>query len=122
MNTSEQFARVERLGDVIVSAQFQTDDTVNVFTTCGEHNHRGLIVGSADTAQNLQTVFARHHQVKHQSVKVFANPETIHGAPVFTNEDLETIFAEITTKKVTKAGVIIDHENFWIAFHELYSY
>ena len=98
MNAGEQFARIEGLGDVVVGAEFQTHDSVDVFTAGREHDDRRHVLGGAQTAQDLQTVFTGHHEVENQGVEMFAHPDAVHGGAVFAHEHLKTVFTEIAAQ------------------------
>ena len=41
-NSQHNFARAERLGYIIVSAEFQTDNAIDLFRLCGQHQDRNV--------------------------------------------------------------------------------
>src|SRR5262245_6684050 len=60
--TCEQFARTERLGQVIVRAEFEADDAVCLLASSGKHQDRDIRLGhlaSADSPGGLETVDVR---------------------------------------------------------------
>jgi hypothetical protein len=61
-----QFARVERLRQIIVGAQFQPDDPVHIFPARRQHDHRHLLVCGA--AQDLESIHARQHHVQQHDI------------------------------------------------------
>ena len=83
----------------------------------GEHDDGRHVLGGAKAAQNLKAVLTRHHQVENEGVEVLANPEAAHRGAVFAHEYLEAVFAEIAAQKVAKSGIVVNNENFGIAFH-----
>ena len=60
-----EFARAARLGHVIVGAEFEPDDAVDVVAARGEHEHRQL-ARCADLRQRFDAVQARHHHIEHR--------------------------------------------------------
>ncbi len=60
-NASDEFSRTERLGNVVVGAEFETEHAVGFAALGGQENHRdGREAGSlADGATNFEAVFAR---------------------------------------------------------------
>ena len=57
-------ARAERLHDIVVRAELQTDDAVDLLAFCGQHQN-GQLRGFADLAADLDTGHLWHHNVKH---------------------------------------------------------
>ena len=117
MDAGKQFARIKRFAEIIVSAELETENTVDVFSSGRQHDDRRHILFSAQTLEDGQTVFTRHHQVQNQHVEVFAHPKALHSFAVFADEDVEAIFAEIAAQQVSQTGVVIDNENFGSAFN-----
>jgi len=63
-----EFARAERLGNVIVGAEFESQDAVGFAAFCGEKNDwdHGQRLHLSDLAAELQPVFPRDHDVKNE--------------------------------------------------------
>ena len=59
----QQFARIERFGQVIVGADFQADDAVRVLAACGQHQDRHVGAGT-DRSAEFESVAVRQHQVE----------------------------------------------------------
>ena len=78
LDPRQQLARIERLGQVIVSAQFQTLNAAGLIALGGEHDDRHLIVGFAQAAAGRQPVLAWQHQVEHHQVEQLARQQTVH--------------------------------------------
>ena len=60
-----QLARVERLGQVVVGHQLQTDDLVHILIPGGEHKHGHSVARAPQMAQNVKAVDPRQHPVEH---------------------------------------------------------
>jgi len=68
-DTGQQFTRVKWLRNIVVGADFQTNNTVNFFAFGGNHNDWHRVTLAAQAAANGQAVFARKHQIQHHQVE-----------------------------------------------------
>src|SRR5919106_2000817 len=66
-HASAQLFRVERLGQVVVGAQFEAADYVIVMVLAGQKDD-GDIGALAQAAHNFEAVHVRHHDVQHNDV------------------------------------------------------
>ena len=64
---ARQFARIERLRQVIVGAELQADDAVHILAARGQHDDRDLAL-LAQAAQDLEAIDAGQHDVEHHQV------------------------------------------------------
>ena len=112
MNASQEFARVKGLGNVVVRAHFKTHDPVDVFAAGGEHQNGSGVFSGAQAPQDLQAVFARHHEIQHQRVKAFAQPQPIHVLGAVGNIHRKAVFAEVAAQKVAKTGIVVNDQYF----------
>src|SRR5690554_1483814 len=112
VDTGEQFARIEGLGQVVVGPHFQTHDAVDFFGLGREYDDGRVVVPATQAPADRQTVFARQHQVKHQQVEVFTLPELAHFLRVFCHEDIEPLLGQIPAQEITQAGIVVDDQDF----------
>ena len=68
VDAGQQLARVEGLGQVVVGADLEADDAVDVLALGGEHDDRRAVVGGAQAPADRQAVLAGQHQVEHDQV------------------------------------------------------
>ena len=61
--TRHQLAIVKRFRQIVICAEFESQNAVKVAAARGQHNHRGLVV-LAQFFQGFNPVFARHHNVE----------------------------------------------------------
>ncbi len=69
--SQDDFARAERLGHVIVSAEFQPNDPINLFRFCREHQNRNARRRSV-ALQNFADLEPRHfwqHQIENDEIR-----------------------------------------------------
>ncbi len=65
--TRDQLARVERLGQIIVGADLQPDDTIDILALGGDHQHRH-VADRAQPAAERQPVLPRQHHVEDREI------------------------------------------------------
>ena len=108
-HAGEQFARVERLGQIIVRAQLQPGDPVGLLAHRGQHDdrHRGL---AAQPAGEIGAAFAGEHEVKHDEVELALRPQSAALAGVLRGGDAEALALEEAGEQVTDFAVIVDDE------------
>ena len=67
LDPCQQFARVERLGHVVVGTDLQPDDAVHDLARTGDHDDADVVV-LAQVARQREAVFARQAQVEQHDV------------------------------------------------------
>ncbi len=100
----------ERLGEVIVGADLETDHGVELGVARGQHDHRDVAL-PADRAAHRQAIHARQHEIED------------HQVGFGRAEDLETFFAVLRCRDlvpfasqgvadgVTEVGLVIDEKD-----------
>src|SRR6478672_3347378 len=87
-NAQDDFARAERLGHVIVSAEFQTDDSINLFCFCRQHENRNVrrCRIAFQNPADLESGHLWQHQVKNDEIgplsRAFCKPAAPSAAVV----------------------------------------
>ncbi len=71
LDAGHHLARIERFGQVVVSAQLEADDAVDVLAPGREHEDRSL-APTAHLARDLGAIHLGHHEVEHDEVRVDA--------------------------------------------------
>ena len=115
-DAGHQFPRIERLGKIVVSADFESDDTVNVFAARGEQEHRnpGLV---AQPPQHFESVQAREHYIQDHQQKVSVERLLQTAISVRGGFDLKALGRQILAHQAAQFDVVIDNEN---AIHGVY--
>jgi hypothetical protein len=104
-----QFAGIERLGKVVVGAQFEADDAVGVLAAGGEHED-GEFALLAEAAQDFEAIHAGEHNVKDNQAKVAAESRFETAATVgFALHGVAVALQQLLQQRA-KFGVIIDDE------------
>ena len=111
MDARQQLARVEGLGQVVVGADLEADDAVDVLDLGGEHDDRRRVVGRAQAAADRQAVFAGQHQVEHDQVDGLARQHAVQRLGVFGQQDLEAFLRQVAAQQVADARIVVDDDD-----------
>ena len=109
-DAGQQFARVERLRQIIVRAHLKPDDAVDLFALRGQHDDRDRRRGAQAPAQ-AQAVLARQHQVEHDQVDPALGQRPVHLAPVARDRDAAFVGAQILGHQRADLAVVLDDED-----------
>ncbi len=61
MDARHEFARIERLGEVVVGTHLEADDAIDVFALGGEHDDGHLLAGTAQAPADGKSILAGQH-------------------------------------------------------------
>ena len=111
MNAGQQFARIEGFGQVVVGADFEADDAVNVFALGGQHDDGCTVIGSAQSPADGQAVFARHHQIQHDQVHGVAQHDAVQRLAVFGKDDVKALLGQIAAQQVADTGIVVKNQD-----------
>ena len=116
----QQLARVERLGQVVVGAELEPDDLVDVVALGGEHDDRrvGALGQRADAAADLEPVDAGEHDVEQHHVEVALLQRGQPALPVAGDGDVDLVLTEILGHERSELGVVVDEERGGPLVHE----
>ena len=106
-----EFARVEWLGQVIVRAEFETEDLVDIFVAGGEHENRGGVIRGAQSAADFETVELRQHHIQHDQGGMFAVRQIERGFAVLRSEDAKTFAFEVHARELDDGGFVVYEED-----------
>ena len=112
-----EFARAERLGNVVVGSDLEAEDAVGFAAFGGEENYRhGSEAGSlADSAAEFEAVFAGDHDVEHEQRRTLAFGVGDDGRAVGIDADGEAVVFEVVANEAGNVGIVFDDEDAW--FH-----
>ena len=111
-----QFARVERLHDVIVGADFKADDAVKFLTAGGEQDHRD-VVGLTDMTTERQAVLARHHDVEDDEVDAVFLDRLAGGLGAVDGSGAPPVFAQELRQGFAYFAMVVDDQDMRILQH-----
>ncbi len=108
LHARQQFARIERLAEIVVGAEFQSDNAVHVVRARGQHDHRNVVARRAELAQRGQSVDTRHHQVEHDQVGALAFEAPFERAGVMQHRYLDALPDQIVAQEIAQFRVVVD--------------
>ena len=109
-DAGDQLARVERLGDVVVGAQLEPDDRVDVLGARGQHDDRRL-AATADLAAHLPAVQLGEHQVEDDERWVVPLVEDERLATFARGQHLEALLLEVEADEIDDVALVVDDQD-----------
>ena len=110
MDARRQLARIEWLREIVVGAQFEADDAVDIFAARRQHQNR-LMLDLAKLPQYFKTVETRQHHVQHDQVELpGAGPLQALGAVVL-HLDFEPLALEQFRQQRAQFYVVVDQKD-----------
>ena len=107
----EQLAGAERLGDVVVGADLETEDDVDLVVLGAEDDHRHPVPRPADLAADVESRLIREHDIEHHYIRVedLEAGERLAGALSL----LDGVALALAGEAYSPADqrVVIDHEH-----------
>ena len=106
----DQFPGRERLGDVVIGAEFQADDLVDLAVLGGQHDHRNV----GPLAQRPADLAARQtgkHQVQQHEIGAVPVESLDRVRPGRADRYLEALPAQHVGQGIAERLLILDHEH-----------
>jgi hypothetical protein len=110
VDPGQQFARIERLGKVVVRAHFQPENLIDVLAARGEHDDRHLRF-RADLAAQAEAVFTRQHHVEDDEVDAMVGHRPDHFASVGRRRHVVGVGAQVFRNQRPRLAVVFDDKN-----------
>src|SRR5271169_613416 len=82
LDPRQELARLERLGDVVVGAAFEPDDTIDGIAGGGDHDDPDAAAPLAQPARQREPVLPRQPDIEHDQGRQFALDEPAQGGTV----------------------------------------
>jgi len=106
-DAQQQFARLERLGQIVVGADLQPPDPVGGMALGGQHQD-GDVGGGPDRLGEIEAVLAGHHHVEDQAIEIDAFDERTRLGRVRRRGDAESARREIALQQATQPRIVVD--------------
>jgi hypothetical protein len=110
LDARHQFARGKGFGHIIIGAQFQSDDAVDLIIACGQKQDRHLGHGP-DAAADLKAVHFRQTHIQHDQVGLFARGMHQGALAIAGGEDSVACPLQCQRHQVAQARVVIDKQD-----------
>ena len=108
-DAQHQFARFERLCDIVVGADLQALDPGFRLMARGQHDDRHGR-GGADEARQVKTAFAGHHHVEDQQVEMQAEQFCARVAGAHCGGDAIAFAGQEARQQIADAPVVVDQK------------
>ena len=108
-DAGQQGPGAEGLGDVVVGAQLQSHQLVDLLGTSGQHDDRDVRVPPQAPA-DLQTVQLRQHEVEHDQVRPRFQEARERLPPVVGAHDPVAVVFEVVAHDLHQLRLVVDHE------------
>ena len=105
-----QLARIEGLAQIVVGAELEADDAVDVVAACGQHEDRRVVAG-AERAQDIEAADARQHHIENQNLEIVGLELVERIAAVVHALDLEMFGAQVFAEHLTKLAIVIHQQH-----------
>jgi hypothetical protein len=110
LDPCHQLARVERLDDVVVGADFEADDAIDLVAPRGEHDD-GRFTHPTQLAGHIQAIHARQHEVEHDEVGVVPLDQFERGPPIAGTDDREALLLEVEPEQLDDVAFVVDDQD-----------
>jgi hypothetical protein len=111
MHPQHEFARRERLGDVVIGAQLESGDPVGLLTERRQHDDRCAVGLESQTPADLQPVEAGQHDVEDHEVGAAARVLVERGDPVGGQRYPVSGAFQIAPHHVADRRIVVDDQH-----------
>src|SRR5579872_224061 len=106
-----ELARAERFGNVAVGSQFQAHHLLGFLSLGGQHENWSAQTVAPQFAANLETIFARQHDIEQDQVKYALTRAARGGISVRDHLDLVALHLEVVLKPQGDRRFVFNHQN-----------
>ena len=110
LDARQQQTRLHRFGDVIVGAELQAEDLVEIFVTGGQHQDDALVL-LAHGAADLEPVLARQHDIQNHQIRIFLEDAGLGRIAATFDSDFKFVFPQIFSGQFGEALIVLDQQN-----------
>src|SRR5437867_13243908 len=115
MNARQQLAHTKRLGDVIVGAEVEADDFVELLAFGGEHQNRSGEFFCAKLFADVITAQAGQHDIEEDHGRAMFGDSIDGGIAAIANGHFEAVAGQDFLQPEQNVRIIFDNEN--LVFH-----
>jgi len=109
-NTRQQLTEGERLGQIIIRADFEAGDTVVHRVTRSEHEYWSLDASIADDAAEIESRSARKHHVEEHDVVAAHDSQRAPSGERQRMDDINPVFAESGGQNCRELRIVFDQQ------------
>src|SRR5258707_5808556 len=112
-DSGNQFAWAERLGQIVVSAEFQAQDAVEFVPFCRKHQHRRANVCS-DFLQHVKTLLVRQHDIQHDEFVVAFNCGPPPRSSRMDYGNGKALRLQVVCYQPAEVAVVVHYQKTWV--------
>src|SRR3954454_7279213 len=109
LDPCQQFARFERLSDIVVRPGFQPDDAVHRVTRGSDHDDADPATALTQPARQRKPVFAGKPHVEHDKARQLAVDQVAQRRAVLYAVDPELMVGQVVDQHVALRYLVLDH-------------
>jgi hypothetical protein len=106
LDADDELARGERLAQVIVGAEFETHDTIELIAACGHHNDRHAAVFTSKRSRYVVAVNPGQSDVQHQKIRGTAR-QAKRRVAVSNADDREPFTFEMVRQQFANRTIVV---------------
>jgi hypothetical protein len=109
-NAPEQLAGTEGLGQIVVRADLEADDAIDLIAERRQHDDR-QVGRRAQLAADFKTALARQHEIEHDEIVALAREGAARLLPIGDGGRGEAVLLEEVTQQRANFAIVVDDEN-----------
>ena len=110
LQSQQQFARLERLGDVVIDPDLEPLDALLGFGACRQHADRDVGYG-LQAAGQLQAALAGHHDVENDNVEGKPAHGGARAGGIGGRGDAEAALEQVAGQQVPNTLIVVDNQD-----------
>ena len=110
LDARQQLGPAERLGDVVVGADLEPDDAVDLVALRRQDDHRGRHPLASQDAEDLDAAHARQHDVQQDEVEALAAGGLERRLAVGGGRHLVALSRQVEGQRLAQGRVVLDEE------------
>ena len=113
LDAEHQLADAERLDDVVVRAELEADDAVDLLPLRGDHHDRDVLrrLVALERLADLEPGDVRQHEVEQHDVRELVPRELEPAQPGLRDAHVMPRLREVVTKHLAQVELVVDHED-----------
>ena len=113
-DAGNQFARVERLGQVVIRAHFESQDFIDILVTSGEHEDGCRVIYRTQTPADFKTVEPGEHDVQYNKSRMLACYGSKSRFSIVDRGNAKAFALQIHARKLNNGGFVVYEEDEFI--------
>src|SRR3984957_6051482 len=107
----QKLAQTERLGDVVVGAQFESDHAVDLVATVAGGDDHGNIRTRPNFAKQVETICLAEPEVENHQAWFTDSEQASYFVPPGRRDRLDVVFFEIVDHEMPHGLIVFDNQN-----------